>query len=128
MSISLVFLMACVAVASALVLLSRVIGVRRILRHATVIDVGFAVVAGIALHSSIIGILIAILGGLVMALVLQVGRVFVRASERATEAAKASGLGMGIRKWGCPSGGLPTQPARHPMDDDWEPTSGWSRL
>lgn len=96
MSVALVFMMAVAAVASSLVLLARLIGLRRILRHATWIDVGFAVIAGIALHSSIIGILIAIVGGLVMALVLQTGRALLRAYDNGFDA--ASRLHMRMRR------------------------------
>jgi uncharacterized membrane protein YedE/YeeE len=87
MSIDLVLLMAIAAVASALVLLGRIIGLRTILRHATLIDVGFALIAGFALHGSTVGILIAIVGGLVMALVLQTGRALLRAYDRGFDAA-----------------------------------------
>lgn len=87
MSMELVILMAIASVASALVLLGRLIGLRTILKHATLIDVGFAVIAGFALHGSLTGILVAIVGGLVMALVLQSGRMILRAYDRGYDAA-----------------------------------------
>lgn len=87
MSIDLVILMAIASVASTLVLLGRLIGLRTILKHATLIDVGFAVIAGAALHGSLTGILVAIVGGLVMALVLQSGRMLLRAYDRGYSAA-----------------------------------------
>ena len=88
MSIDLVFLMAVATVASTLVLLGRIIGLRRILKHATYIDVGFALIAGAALHGTLTGILVAIVGGLVMALVLQSGRMLLAAYDRGWQAAE----------------------------------------
>lgn len=88
MSIDLVFLMAVATVASTLVLLGRLIGLRTILRYATWIDLGFAVIAGAALHGTLTGILVAIVGGLVMALVLQSGRMLLAAYDRGYRAAE----------------------------------------
>ncbi len=88
MSMNLVFLMAVCSVASTLVLLSRLIGLRTILRYATLIDVGFALIAAAALHGTLTGILVAIVGGLVMALVLQSGRMILRAYDRGYAAAE----------------------------------------
>lgn len=134
MSVGLVILMACAAVASALVLLGRLVSLRRILRNATFIDVGFAIVAGIALHSSIIGVLIAIVGGLVMALVLQIGRMIVRAWDRAAGLAGAPVAGISAFRAAMDRGnkmspaGAAVQPFVHPYDDGWEPIRGWGEL
>lgn len=67
-----VFTMAAVSVAACLVTLSRVVGWRRILKHATLVDVAFTVGIGLAFMGTLTGMLVAVLGGLLMALTLTV--------------------------------------------------------
>lgn len=62
--------MAAVSVAAFLVTLSRVIGWRRILKHATLVDVVFTIGLGLAFMGTLTGMLVAVLGGLLMALTL----------------------------------------------------------
>lgn len=62
--------MAAVLVAATLVTLTRVIGIKRVLRHATLIDVLFTVLAGVMFLGTLSGMLIAVIGGLLMALTL----------------------------------------------------------
>jgi uncharacterized oligopeptide transporter (OPT) family protein len=81
MSIDIIFLMSLVVVAATLLTLCRVIGIRRVLRHATVIDVIFTVVACIMLAGTLTGLLIGILAGLVMAGTLTVLGWFQRRSD-----------------------------------------------
>lgn len=69
-----VIAMSAVSVAACLVTLSRVIGWQRILRHATLIDVGFTIILALFLAGTLTGALTAVLGGLIMALVLTVAK------------------------------------------------------
>ena len=62
--------MAAVSVAACLVTLSRVVGWRLILKHATLIDVVFTIGIGFAFMGTLTGMLVAVLGGLLMALTL----------------------------------------------------------
>lgn len=66
----LIITMAAVSVAAFLVTLSRVIGWKRILQHATLIDVVFTFGTFIVFAGTITGALVAVLGGLFMALLL----------------------------------------------------------
>ena len=66
----LVVSMAVVSVAAFLVTLSRVVGWRRILKHATIVDVVFTIGIGFAFMGTLTGMLVAVLGGLIMALTL----------------------------------------------------------
>lgn len=74
MSIDLIFLMSLVAVVATLVTLIRMIGWDRVLRHATVIDIGFTLVICIMLAGTLTGLLIGILAGLVMTGTLTIAR------------------------------------------------------
>ena len=62
--------MSAVSVAACLVTLSRVVGWKRILRHATIVDVGFTIGLAMFLAGTMTGALTAVLAGLMMALVL----------------------------------------------------------
>lgn len=64
--------MAAVSVAACLVTLSRVVGWRRILKHATLVDVAFTIGLGLAFMGTLTGMLVAVLGGLLMALTLTI--------------------------------------------------------
>ena len=66
----LVVSMAVVSVAAFLVTLSRVVGWRLILKHATIVDVVFTIGIGVAFMGTLTGMLVAVLGGLIMALTL----------------------------------------------------------
>lgn len=66
MALSLIFLMSLVAVVAALVTLVRILGWRRVLKHATLIDIGFTLVICFALAGTLTGLLIGIVAGLVM--------------------------------------------------------------
>ncbi|WFG40854.1 hypothetical protein ParaKuw1_00021 [Paracoccus phage ParKuw1] len=66
--------MSAVSVAACLVTLSRVVGWKRILRHATLVDVGFTIGLAMFLAGTMTGALTAVLAGLMMALVLTVLR------------------------------------------------------
>jgi len=66
MNIGLIFLMSLVTVAAFLVLAIRTIGLRWVLRHATIIDVIFTLVVCITLAGTLTGLLIGILAGLVL--------------------------------------------------------------
>lgn len=68
----LIVTMAAVSVAACLVTLSRVIGWRRILKHATLVDVAFTIGLGLAFMGTLTGMLVAVLGGLLMALTLTI--------------------------------------------------------
>lgn len=85
----LIIVMACVSVAACLVTLSRVIGWRAILRYATWIDVGFTLGLAAFLAGTMTGALVAVLGGLIMALVLTIAKKVVGYAEKALEAKKA---------------------------------------
>ena len=65
-----VIAMSSVSVAACLVTLSRVVGWKAILKHATIIDVSFTLILGWFMAGTLTGALVAILGGLIMALVL----------------------------------------------------------
>ena len=86
MSLEIIFLMSLVSVVSFLVVLSRIIGFRKVLQHATAVDISFTVVVCFVLAGSITGLLIGIVAGLIMTGILTVGRAF----QRAKDAAEAS--------------------------------------
>lgn len=65
-SLTMIFLMSLCCVAAFLVMLIRTVGVRWVLKYATVIDVIFTVVMCIALAGTLTGVLIGILAGLVL--------------------------------------------------------------
>lgn len=59
--------MAAASVAACLLTLSRAVGWKRILRHSTLIDVAFTLGLGVFLSGTLTGALVAVLGGLLMA-------------------------------------------------------------
>jgi hypothetical protein len=73
-----------VSVAAVLVTLHRVVGIKRILRHATLVDVAFTVGMTIMFAGTLTGMLVAVLAGLIMALVLSVGRVLMKFGDSTT--------------------------------------------
>ena len=74
MGIDTIFLMSLVTVGGCLLTLTRVIGWRKVLRHATAIDVIFTILLSFILAGTLTGILIALLAGLVMAGFLSVAK------------------------------------------------------
>lgn len=82
--------MSAVSVAACLVTLSRVVGWKRILKHAILVDVGFTISLAAFLAGTMTGALIAVLAGLMMALVLTALRKLVAACETGIERAKAT--------------------------------------
>lgn len=86
MTMGLIFLMSLAAVAAALISLVRVIGWRRVLKHATAIDIGFTLLVCFALAGTLTGLLIGIVAGLVMTGVLTLAK----AVQRRVDALKAS--------------------------------------
>ena len=101
MSIGLIFLMSLACVAGALILLIRLIGLRRVLQHATWVDIGFTVVICFALAGTLTGLLIGIVAGLVMTGSLAVVRAGVRKADslRAEQARVVNP----VHDW-CPGG------------------------
>lgn len=83
MTVGLIFLMALVSVVAALVLLIRTIGVRRVLRHATIIDIIFTLVVCFLLAGTLTGLLIGIVAGLVMTGILTVAKALMKRIEAA---------------------------------------------
>lgn len=67
MSIGLIFIMSLAVVLAFLVTSIRFLGFKRVLRHATLIDVVFSVVICIALAGTLTGLLIGIVAGLLLA-------------------------------------------------------------
>ena len=86
----LVFTMAAISVAACLVTLSRVVGWRRILKHATLVDVAFTIGLGLSFMGTLTGMLVAVLGGLLMALTLTcIKRVVIVAAPLAEQVKQA---------------------------------------
>lgn len=77
--------MSAASVAACLLTLSRVIGWGYILRYATVIDVAFTLALGAFFFGTLTGALVAVLGGLFMAITLSALRAVRKLYERATE-------------------------------------------
>lgn len=82
--------MSAVSVAACLVTLSRVVGWKRILKHATLVDVGFTIGLAAFLAGTMTGALTAVLAGLMMALVLTALRSLVAFSGSLRERVKPS--------------------------------------
>jgi hypothetical protein len=82
--------MSAVSVAACLVTLSRVVGWKRILQHATLVDVGFTIGLAVFLAGTMTGALTAVLAGLLMALTLTALRKLVKFSGSLRERAKPS--------------------------------------
>ena len=95
--------MSAVSVAACLVTLSRVVGWRRILKHATAVDVAFTIGLAMFLAGTMTGALTAVLAGLIMALVLTVLRKLVAACEAGIERAKASAPSYPVPEGADPS-------------------------
>lgn len=74
----LIIVMAIVSVFAFLLTLARLTGWARIFRHANIVDVSFTIGLGIAFAGTLTGMLVAVLGGLFMALLLNAGRVFIK--------------------------------------------------
>lgn len=85
MSVTFIATAAVCTVAAVLVTGHRVVGIRRILQHPTLVDVGFSVAMVVAFAGTLTGMLVAIIAGLLMALVLSAGRYLLR-FERPTTA------------------------------------------
>lgn len=79
-------LLAGVSVAAVLVTGSRVLGLRRMVKHSTKVDVAFTIGAGVALAGTLTGIATAILAGLFMALALTVLKVLYGLVDRCGDA------------------------------------------
>lgn len=105
MSIGLVFLMSLVSVASALIVLTRVFGVRRVLRHATWVDIGFTVLVCFALAGTITGLVIGILAGLIMTGTLTIWKALMGHTDalRANVARRVQPVVAPADNW-CPGG------------------------
>lgn len=86
MTVGIIFLMSLATVAAALVTLVRIMGVRRVLRNATIIDIGFTLIVCFALAGTLTGLLIGIVAGLVMTGTLTVWK----AATAKTDALRAS--------------------------------------
>lgn len=95
--------MSAVSVAACLVTLSRVVGWRRILRHATVVDVAFTVGLAMFLAGTMTGALTAVLAGLMMALVLTALRKLVAFSGALRERVEPSEPGYPVPAGADPS-------------------------
>lgn len=86
MTLEIIFLMSLVSVVSFLVILTRIIGFRKVLEHATAVDIIFTVMSCILLAGTITGLLIGIVAGLLMTGILTVGRALYRAKDKAEAA------------------------------------------
>lgn len=75
--------LAAASVAAVLITGTRVVGWKNIKKHATKWDVGFTIGIGALLYGTMTGMLVAILGGLIMALVLTVARGIDNMKDRA---------------------------------------------
>jgi hypothetical protein len=69
-------------VAASMITLGRVIGYRRMFKHATLVDVAFTVLMVLIFAGTLTGMLVAIVAGLMMALVLSAGRYLLRFFEQ----------------------------------------------
>ena len=96
--------MAAVSVAACLVTLSRVVGWRLILKHATLVDVVFTIGIGFAFMGTLTGMLVAVLGGLLMALTLTCIKRAVNMTAPLTEKVKNAKQGMGRKPVVLPEG------------------------
>ena len=81
-----IFVLAGATVAATLVTVSRAIGLRRVVRHATAFDIVFTILAALAFAGTLVGFAAAIVAGLIMALALS----GMKAYYRAVDAAKAA--------------------------------------
>ena len=77
-----VILMAAISVAAFLITLTRVVGWDWITRHASLVDVTFTIGLGVLFYGTLTGTLIAVLGGLFMALVFTINAKLERATQR----------------------------------------------
>ena len=107
--------MAAVSVAAFLVTLSRVVGWRRILKHATIVDVVFTIGIGFAFMGTLTGMLVAVLGGLIMALTLTCIKRVVNTAAPLAEQIKTAKQGMG-RKPAVPEG---ADQSEYTADGNW---------
>lgn len=95
--------MSAVSVAACLVTLSRVVGWKRILKHATLVDVGFTIGLAMFLAGTMTGALTAVLAGLMMALVLTALRKLVAFSGALRERGEPSGPSYPVPEGADPS-------------------------
>ena len=96
--------MAAVSVAACLVTLSRVVGWRLILKHATLVDVVFTIGIGFAFMGTLTGMLVAVLGGLLMALTLTCIKRVVNVAAPLAEHVKHTKQGRGRKPVVLPEG------------------------
>lgn len=112
----LVITMSVVSVAAFLVTLSRVVGWRLILKHATLIDVVFTIGIGFAFMGTLTGMLVAVLGGLLMALTLTCIKRVVNVAAPLAEHVKHTKQGMGRKPVVLPEG---ADPSEYTADGKW---------
>ena len=102
MSIGLIFMMALASVAGFLIVAIRIAGFRRVLRHATAIDVVFTLLVCFLLAGTITGLLIGIVAGLIMTGTLTVCK-WVLSGVEGYRAARAVPIEEPEEDW-CPGG------------------------
>lgn len=78
MNLTIIALMSLCSVAAFLVMACRVVGVRKVLQYATIIDVIFTVSMCIAMAGTLTGILIGIMAGLILSVILSVAKAALR--------------------------------------------------
>lgn len=105
-----VITMSAVSVAACLVTLSRVVGWTAIFRYATLVDVAFTIVLAWFFAGTLTGALVAVLGGLVMALVLSGAKWCMQASDAAVRAVKTSSAPVSFQ---LPAGADPDEYDEH---------------
>lgn len=69
---AMIIIAAALSVCAALITLSRLIGWGRLIKYGIIVDVAFTVLLGVLLHGTLTGMLVAIVGGLLMALTMWV--------------------------------------------------------
>lgn len=92
-------ILAVASVGAAMVTGSRVIGLRRLVKHSNKVDVAFTAGVGFVLAGTLTGLATAIVAGLFMALLLSV----LRLCYRATDAVKAAAGGIQERRANNPT-------------------------
>lgn len=90
MSLSLIAVCAFITVLAVLITSIRVVGLRRVLRNATIFDVAFTIAIGILLGGTATGLMIALTAGLVAALTLSAGQAAMNAYDNVMGRFKAS--------------------------------------
>lgn len=97
-----VLAMAAATVAAVMLTLSRVFGLRRVVKYGVLVDVAFTIGAVVMFAGTLTGTLIAVISGLMLAMVLWVMKLL--------------------------SGALAVLNKPATLDDDWEPKYGWDKL